>query len=140
MSHVNTIQDGEIWTVLAETRREGIGLPRDTRILVSVGEKRRKKILTLKALRGDWINDPELEEIPVEDRRPGWRWPEDEHRILGDCDPEWHWVGDKALKLPADIPKQRASEQHTVKVGFVKNDPGILVIDVNHNGSAHSTR
>jgi hypothetical protein len=108
------IKDGEVWTVLAETSGDGIGLPRGTRILV----RTKGRTLELSALGGDWDDDevPAILE-PIEASEAP----------KGCCDPEWGWQGSV---------KREDGNDHVVKVGFIRNDPGICTIFVNPDGTA----
>lgn len=107
------INNGELWTVLAETSGDGVGLPRGTRILVKQTGKR----LELTALGGDWDDDEPAVLEPIASPQKGGG---------GPCDPEWHWEG--KVKRPDGT--------HAVKVGLVEHDPGICTLFVNPDGTA----
>jgi hypothetical protein len=113
-------EQGENWTVLAETHGHGIGLPRGTKILVrEAGQK-----LRLTALNGDWANSPVLTRLDPPRPELG---ADNQHCS---CDPVWHWEGIEALEREDD------DERHTIRVGCVDNDPGVCVIFVNRDGRA----
>jgi len=112
------VSDGERWTVMAETAGDGVGLPRGTRIFVKIKNKK----LLLTALGGDWI-DETVELKPIKPCKPA-----KGEEGSGICDPEWNWEG--KLKRAGD------KEVHTIKVGLVDNDPGIVTLFVNKNGMA----
>jgi hypothetical protein len=113
------ILDGERWTVMAETAGDGVGLPRGTKIFVKI--KANKLYLT--ALGGDWV-DETVTLKPVKSPCK----PKAGLNGSGKCDPEWNWEG-KLKRIDDD-------EEHTIKVGLVDNDPGIISLFVNKNGMA----
>jgi hypothetical protein len=118
MRRHKSFEQGENWTVLAETHGHGIGLPRGTKILVREAGSR----LRLTALSGDWVNSPVLSRLDPPH-------PDSDSRKHCPCDPVWHWEGKEALE-------REDGERHTIRVGCVDNDPGVCVIFVNHDGRA----